>query len=72
MNKRTPFIITVRCIYNGADTTALLFLYSASEAHNAMKPRVPRAERNALRVVVVRDATKEEVFAYKARIAEWR
>lgn len=72
MNKRTPFVITVRCILNGADTTSLLYLHGPADAHVAMKRRVPKHERESLRVVECREATMPEIFAHKARIAEWR
>lgn len=74
MNKRTPFIITVRCTLNGADTTSLLYLRDPVpvEGLEAMKRRVPKHERNSLRIVECREATAPEIFAHKARIAEWR
>lgn len=57
MTKRTPFVVKARCILNGADTTALIFLKAAADAHDAMKRRVPPREREHLRIVECREAT---------------
>lgn len=69
MTKRTPFVVKVRCMFNGADTTRLLYLKAEADAHETMKRYVPRAERNALRVLETRPATEAEINEHKARMA---
>lgn len=66
--KRTPFIVKVRCIYNGADTTRLLYLKTEADAHETMKRYVPKRERNALRVLETRPATEAEIKEHKERM----
>lgn len=54
MAKRIAYLIKVRCILNGADTSARLFLPADSTDHaalDAMRKYVPKQERNSLRLL---------------------
>jgi hypothetical protein len=65
--KRTAFFIHARCILNGCDYRATLWLRSAEDANEAIKRYVRRYERNSMRVIEVRNATDAEITEAKAR-----
>lgn len=62
--KRTAYIVKVRCMYNGADTTKLLYLKAESEALDTMRRYVPKHERNGIRIIETRPATMDEMKAH--------
>lgn len=66
--KRIPHLIQVRCRFNGAETTALLYLKRKSDALAVMRRYVPQRERDAIRLMYCRPATDNEVLAHRARI----
>lgn len=66
MSKRVPYIVKVRCILNGADTTKLLYLLDQIDALGTMRRYVPKRERQHIRLLACRHATEDEVRAHVA------
>lgn len=67
IKRRVPHIVKVRCTFNGADTTKLLYLNSESDAVETMRRYVPRNERNAIRLIECRPATQAEITDHVAQ-----
>lgn len=67
MIKRAPHIVKVRCLFNGADTSKLLYLKSESDALETMRRYVPKNERTAIRLIDCRLATQDEITDHVAQ-----